>query len=104
VPAAPWGLGVVPRKFRGPDDAPCEPHRRYPRQSASRAFDQLTALKQVLADVDKRKPGDLLKLGRAVVGLLSAAGTEPDSRLLDTTPPVLDSDPADVTPDGDKAE
>jgi predicted ester cyclase len=67
-------------------------------------FDQITVLKQLLAGLDKRKPGDLLKLGRAVVGLLSAAGTEPDPRLLNTTPPVLDTDPADVTTDGATTE
>lgn len=48
-------------------------------------FDQLTILKQLLAGLDKRNPRDLLTLGRAVVGLLSEAGGEPDARLLDTT-------------------
>jgi len=62
-------------------------------------FDQLTVLKQVLGGLDKRKPGHLLKLGRAVKGLLSAAGTEPDPRLLDTTPPMLDSDSAEAATD-----
>lgn len=52
-------------------------------------FDQLTILKQLLDGLDKRNPRDLLKLGRAVVGLLRMAGDEPDPRLLATTPPDL---------------
>lgn len=52
-------------------------------------FDQLTILKQLIAGLDKRDPRDLLKLGRAVVGLLAMSGGEPDPRLLDTTPPDL---------------
>jgi predicted ester cyclase len=52
-------------------------------------FDQLTILKQLIAGLDKRDPRDLLKLGRAVAGLLAMSGGEPDPRLLDTTPPDL---------------
>jgi hypothetical protein len=52
-------------------------------------FDQLTILKQLLGGLDRKNPRDLLKLGRAVVGLLAMAGAEPDPRLLDTTPPDL---------------
>ena len=52
-------------------------------------FDQLTILKQLIGGLDKKSPGDLLTLGRAVVGLLQMAGDEPDPRLLDTTPPDL---------------
>jgi predicted ester cyclase len=55
-------------------------------------FDQLTVLKQVLAGLDRRKPSHLLRLARAVRGLLAADRTEPDARLLDTTPPVFDTD------------
>lgn len=50
-------------------------------------FDQLTVLKQLIGGLDKRNPRDLLKLGQAVVGLLSMAGDKPDPRLLDTTAP-----------------
>lgn len=53
-------------------------------------FDQLTILKQLLAGLDKRKPRDLAKLVRAVVGMLGMAGTPPDPRLLKTTPPELE--------------
>ena len=52
-------------------------------------FDQLTILKQLLGGLDKKNPGDLLTLGRAVVGALSMAGAEPDPRLLITTAPDL---------------
>jgi predicted ester cyclase len=52
-------------------------------------FDQLTVLKQLLGGLDKKNPRDLLKLGRAVVGLLAMSGEEPDLRLLDTTEPDL---------------
>lgn len=52
-------------------------------------FDQLTILKQLLAGLDKKNPRDLVKLGRAVLGLLAMAGEEPDPRLLATTPPDL---------------
>ncbi|WP_091675830.1 ester cyclase [Amycolatopsis marina] len=52
-------------------------------------FDQLTILRQLFAGLDKKKPGDLLTLGRAIAGALSMAGREPDPRLLDTTPPDL---------------
>ncbi|MEU5703010.1 ester cyclase [Streptomyces aurantiacus] len=50
-------------------------------------FDQLTILKQLLAGVDRRKPSSLLKLARVLKGVLSMAGSKPDPRLLDTTPP-----------------
>jgi len=49
----------------------------------------LTVLKQLIGGLDKKNPRDLLTLGRAVIGLLSMAGDEPDQRLLDTTPPDL---------------
>ena len=52
-------------------------------------FDQLTILKQLVGGLDKRKPGDLLTLAKAVKGALSMAGSEPDPRLLDTTEPDL---------------
>ncbi|MFC9841207.1 ester cyclase [Rhodococcus sp. NPDC127530] len=52
-------------------------------------FDQLTILSQLLGSLDKKNPRDLLTLGRAVVGLLAMAGSEPDPRLLDTTAPDL---------------
>ncbi|WP_018179163.1 ester cyclase [Jongsikchunia kroppenstedtii] len=52
-------------------------------------FDQLTILTQLIGGLDKRNPRDLLTLGRAVVGLLSMAGADPDPRLLNTTPPDL---------------
>lgn len=45
-------------------------------------FDQLTVFKQLIGSLDKRRPRDLVKLGRAVLGLLSMAGAEPDPRLL----------------------
>ena len=47
-------------------------------------FDQLTILKQLLAGLDKKKPADLLKLGRVVAGALAMTGGEPDPRLTDT--------------------
>ncbi|MFF3941795.1 ester cyclase [Streptomyces phaeofaciens] len=50
-------------------------------------FDQLTVLKQLIGGLDKRDPRDLIKLGRAVLGLLAMAGDAPDPRLLGTTPP-----------------
>jgi predicted ester cyclase len=53
-------------------------------------FDQLTILKQLLGGLDKSNPRDLVKLGRAVIGLLTMASGEPDPRLLSTTPPNLD--------------
>ena len=52
-------------------------------------FDQLTILTQLVGGLDKCNPRDLLTLGRAVVGLLSMAGADPDPRLLNTTPPDL---------------
>ena len=47
-------------------------------------FDQLTILKQLVGGLDKRDPRDLVKLGRAVLGLLAMSGAEPDPRLLQT--------------------
>lgn len=52
-------------------------------------FDQLSVLRQLLGSLDKRKPRDLLVLGRAVLGMLRMAGREPDPRLTVTTPPDL---------------
>ena len=52
-------------------------------------FDQLTILKQLIGGLDKPNPRDLLKLGRAVLGLLAMSGEEPDPRLLSTTAPDL---------------
>ncbi|MEV8376476.1 ester cyclase [Kribbella sp. NPDC056861] len=52
-------------------------------------FDQLTILKQLVAGLNKKNPRDLLKLGRAVIGLLAMSGSEPDPRLQNTTPPNL---------------
>jgi hypothetical protein len=52
-------------------------------------FDQLTILKQLVGSLNKKNPRDLLKLGRAVVGLLSMSGDAPDPRLQNTTPPDL---------------
>lgn len=53
-------------------------------------FDQLTILKQLLSGLDKKNPADLLKLGRAVAGVLSMSGGEPDPRLTRTVAPDLD--------------
>jgi predicted ester cyclase len=53
-------------------------------------FDQLTILKQLLGGLDKRNPRDLVRLGRAVVGLLGMTGEAADPRLLDTSAPALD--------------
>ncbi|MEV4757545.1 ester cyclase [Micromonospora sp. NPDC049559] len=44
-------------------------------------FDQLTIFKQLVGGLDRRRPRDLLKLVRAVLGLLRTAGREPDPRL-----------------------
>jgi predicted ester cyclase len=52
-------------------------------------FDQLTILKQLIGNLDKRSPKDLLTLGRAVIGLLRMAGSDPDPRLTATTSPDL---------------
>jgi predicted ester cyclase len=52
-------------------------------------FDQLTVLKQLIGGLNKKDPRDLLKLGRAVMGLLAMSGEQPDPRLLDTTEPEL---------------
>ncbi|GLW49392.1 hypothetical protein Stsp02_50530 [Streptomyces sp. NBRC 14336] len=54
-------------------------------------FDQLTVLKQLVAGIDKRRPTGLLRLARVLKGALAAAGTRPDPRLLNTTPPNLGS-------------
>ncbi|BCY08640.1 ester cyclase [Actinoplanes sp. L3-i22] len=48
-------------------------------------FDQLTVVRQLLAGLNKRNPRDLITLLRAVRGLLTAAGAEPDPRLLTAT-------------------
>ncbi|WP_329238750.1 ester cyclase [Actinoallomurus sp. NBC_01490] len=53
-------------------------------------FDQLTILKQLLGGLDKKNPADLLKLGRAVAGVLTMAGGEPDPRLTRTVVADLD--------------
>lgn len=53
-------------------------------------FDQLTILKQLLGGLDKRNPRDVAKLLGALKGALSAAGGDPDPRLLNTSPPDLD--------------
>jgi len=53
-------------------------------------FDQLTILKQLIDGLDKRNPRDVLKLGQAVIGLLSMSGQKPDPRLLNTIAPRLD--------------
>ncbi|MCF8610223.1 ester cyclase [Gordonia sp. HY285] len=52
-------------------------------------FDQLTILKQLVGGLDKRNPKDLAKLAGALKGALSMAGSEPDPRLMNTTPPDL---------------
>jgi predicted ester cyclase len=53
-------------------------------------FDQLTILRQLVGGLDKKNPADLLKLGRAVVGVLAMSGGEPDPRLTHTVAPDLD--------------
>jgi len=53
-------------------------------------FDQLTILKQLVGSLDKRKPRDLATLAGVLKGALAMAGSEPDPRLSDTTPPRLD--------------
>lgn len=52
-------------------------------------FDQLTIIKQLLGGLDKRDPRDLIKLGRAVIGALGMAGSDPDPRLQTTVAPDL---------------
>lgn len=52
-------------------------------------FDQLTILSQLVGGLNKKNPRDLLKLGKAVIGLLKMSGTAPDPRLRNTTPPDL---------------
>ncbi|MFI9637168.1 ester cyclase [Nocardia sp. NPDC051929] len=52
-------------------------------------FDQLTVLRQLVDGLNKRDPRDLWKLGRAAAGALAMAGSDPDPRLLATTPPDL---------------
>ncbi|CCK32281.1 protein of unknown function DUF1486 [Streptomyces davaonensis JCM 4913] len=54
-------------------------------------FDRLTVLKQLIAGLDKRKPTGLLKLFRVLRGALAAAGSKPDPRLSNTTPPNLNN-------------
>lgn len=46
-------------------------------------------MKQLVAGLDKRKPADLLTLGRVVAGALGMASGDPDPRLTETTPPDL---------------
>ena len=53
-------------------------------------FDQLTILKQLIGGLNKKDPRDLLRLGRAVFGLLAMSGGEPDPLLIDTLAPDLD--------------
>lgn len=53
-------------------------------------FDQLTILKQLFGGLDKRRPSDLLKLGKAIAGALSMSSGKPDPRLTETTPPDLE--------------
>ncbi|GAC56274.1 hypothetical protein GOHSU_04_01430 [Gordonia hirsuta DSM 44140 = NBRC 16056] len=50
-------------------------------------FDQLTILKQLVGGLDKRNPKDLAKLAGVLKGALAMAGSEPDPRLMNTTPP-----------------
>jgi len=52
-------------------------------------FDQLSILKQLLAGLNKKDPRDLVTLARVLMGVLSQSSSEPDPRLLDTTPPSL---------------
>lgn len=52
-------------------------------------FDQLTILKQLVGGLDKRNPKDLATLAGVLKGALSVAGSEPDPRLMNTTPPDL---------------
>jgi predicted ester cyclase len=49
-------------------------------------FDQLTIVKQLIGGLDKRNPADLVKLGRAVLGILAMSGERPDERLTATAP------------------
>jgi len=55
-------------------------------------FDQLTILRQLIGGVDKRSARGLLKLGRILKGVLAMPGSEPDTRLLTTTPPDFIAD------------
>jgi predicted ester cyclase len=52
-------------------------------------FDQLTVLKQLLGELDKKNPKDLLTLLRALGGALALSGAESDSRLTGTVEPDL---------------
>jgi hypothetical protein len=52
-------------------------------------FDQLTALRQLLGSLDRRKPRHLLLLAGAVLGMLRMAGSAPEPRLTTTTSPEL---------------
>jgi len=49
-------------------------------------FDQLTIVKQLIGGLDKRNPADLIRLGRAVLGILAMSGESPDERLTATAP------------------
>ena len=49
-------------------------------------FDQLTIVKQLIGGLDKRSPADLIKLGRAVLGILAMSADSPDERLTATAP------------------
>ena len=52
-------------------------------------FDQLSVLKQVVGGLNKKDPRDLMKLGRALLGMLTMSGSEPDPRLVNTEAPDL---------------
>ncbi|MDR7087283.1 putative ester cyclase [Aeromicrobium panaciterrae] len=54
-------------------------------------FDQLSVLKQVVGGLNKKDPRDLMKLVRALLGMLTMSGSEPDPRLVNTTAPDLDT-------------
>jgi hypothetical protein len=41
--------------------------------------------------LNKKDPRDLMKLVRALVGMLTMSGSEPDPRLVNTTAPDLDA-------------
>jgi predicted ester cyclase len=50
-------------------------------------FDQLTILKQLIGGLDKSSPKDLATLAGVLKGALAMAGSQPDPRLMTTTPP-----------------
>ena len=52
-------------------------------------FDSLTMLKQLIGGLNLKSPKNWPLLVRCVRGMLKTAGTDPDPRLLNTTPPVL---------------